>query len=183
VAFLYLVRCGGERLSLASGRLPRGSRSRARDLGVALLAALQLAGCQAEPEPDTRPRPDSLLQAELGLTIEDEVHRVLLSGGYMERADPAVTSIERGAYVEFVTTDWLIHEIVFDVDSLSAEQLAFLQRTDQVASPPLVDRASRYVLVFAAAPLGRYPYTLEGNGRSGGGVIVVTAPAEASAPR
>ena len=91
----------------------------------------------------------------------------------MERADPELVSVENGAYVEFVSTDWLIHEVIFETDSLSAEQRAFLERTDQVASPPLVERDSRYVLLFDDAPPGRYPYRLEGNGRSGRGIIEV----------
>jgi plastocyanin len=132
-------------------------------------------GCQEPPDPSLQP--DEVLQGELGLTPADRVHRVRLTGGAVERADPVLVSIEPGTYVEFVTTDWLVHEVVFETDSMDGGQLAFLERTDQVASPPLIERDSRYVLSFAAAPLGRYPYRLEGNGRSGRGVIVVTAPA------
>lgn len=158
MALLHLVRHRGEHLL----RLRRA-------FAVAALAAL---ACVA-PEPDTSLQPDSVLQAELGLTLDDHVHRVRVSGGEAERADPAETLVEPGAYVEFVTTDWMVHEIVFEADSASAEQWAFLERTDQVASPPLIDRDSRYVLSFEAAPAGRYPYVLEGNGRPGRGVIVV----------
>jgi plastocyanin len=140
------------------------------------VTVLALVACRAAPEPDTTLQPDSLLQAELGLTLDDRVHRVRVSGGEMERANPAETRVEPGAYVEFITTDWLIHEVIFEADSLSAEQWAFLERTDQVASPPLIDRESRYVLAFESAPVGRYPYTLEGNGRPGRGVIVVGEP-------
>jgi plastocyanin len=136
-----------------------------------------LAGaCAAEPDPTLQP--DSLLQAELGLTLEDRVFRVAVTGGQGERAEPAALSIEPGAYVEFVTTDWLVHEIIFDTDSLGVAQRAFLESTDQVASPPLIERASRYVLSFVGAPPGRYTYRLEGNTRPGRGVIVVAAPAE-----
>ena len=138
------------------------------------MAALAMAGCR-EPA-DTRLQPDALLQADLGLTLVDRVHSVRLVGGDVERADPALMSVEPGSYVEFVTTDWLIHEVIFESDSLTSDQLAVLERTDQVASPPLVERDSRYVLAFAGAPLGRYPYRLEGNGRAGRGAIVVVPP-------
>jgi plastocyanin len=117
-----------------------------------------------------------LLQAELGLTLEDRVHRVRLAGGEVERADPLRVSIEPGAYVEFVTTDWMIHEVIFELDSLSAKQRAFLEHTDQIASPPLIQLDSRYVLAFEGAPPGRYVYRLEGNGRAGRGVILVIPP-------
>jgi plastocyanin len=125
---------------------------------------------------DSRLQPDALLQAELGLTLEDRVHRVRLAGGEVERADPLRVSIEPGAYVEFVTTDWMIHEVIFELDSLSAKQRAFLEHTDQIASPPLIQLDSRYVLAFEGAPPGRYVYRLEGNGRAGRGVILVIPP-------
>lgn len=92
-------------------------------------------------------------------------------------------SIEPGSYVEFVTTDWLVHEVRFEIDSLGTAQRAFLERTDQVASPPLIERESRYVLSFVEAPPGRYGYRLEGNGRAGRGVIVVVTRAEPTRTR
>lgn len=135
------------------------------------------------PEPDPALQPDQVLQAELGLTLEDRVYRVALTGGPVERAEPAALSVEPGAYVEFVTTDWLIHEVLFETDSLGALQRAFLERTDQVESPPLLERESRYVLSFVDAPPGRYTYLLEGNGRPARGVIVVAAPLEREGSR
>lgn len=140
-----------------------------------MAAALFGVGCQEPPDPSLQP--DAVLQAELGLTPEDRVHRVRLSGGGVESVDPGLVSIESGAFVEFITTDWFVHEVVFEADSLGAEQGAFLERTHQVASPPLIERDSRYVLSFEGAPYGRYPYRLEGNGRAGRGVIVVVPPA------
>lgn len=142
---------------------------------VGAMAAMLSVACQERPDP--RLQPDELLQAELGLTLEDKVHRVRLEGGEVESADPALLTIEPGAYVEFVTVDWLVHEVIFEEDSLAAAQRTFLRRTDQVASPPLIDRDSRYVLSFEEAPPGRYPYVLEGNRRAGRGVIVVGPPA------
>jgi plastocyanin len=137
------------------------------------LSCLAIAGCE---RPDPSLQADEVLQSELGLTASDEVHRVILVGGEMERADPAALSIEPGGIVEFVTTDWLIHEVMFEADSVGAELWSFLERTDQTASPPLIDRDTRYVLTFDGAPPGRYPYLLEGNGAPGHGVIIVAEP-------
>jgi plastocyanin len=137
-------------------------------------AAVSVGACA--PEPDPALVPDEVLRAELGLSLDDHVYRIAVTGGPVERAEPAAVSVEPGAYVEFVTTDWLMHEVLFETDSLGAEVRAFLETTDQVASPPLLERDSRYVLSFVGAPPGRYPYRLEGNGRPARGVIVVATP-------
>jgi plastocyanin len=149
--------------------------------GLGALAVVLAVACR--PEPDPTLQPDAVLQAELGLTLDDRVHRVSVTGGDVERSDPAALSIEPGSYVEFVTTDWLVHEIRFEIDSLGTAQRAFMERTDQVASPPLIERESRYVLSFVEAPPGRYGYRLEGNGQAGRGVIVVVVPEEPNRTR
>ena len=156
----------------------RSGRLRSLVLGAALLMAVS---CEPPPGPDTQP--DEVLQAELGLTLRDVVHRVTLTGGPVERADPVAISIEPGSHVEFVTSDWLIHEVIFEADSVAGVRWAFLERTDQAASPPLINRDSRYVLSFEGAPPGRYPYLIEGNGPAGRGVIIVTDPELASPSR
>jgi plastocyanin len=140
-------------------------------VSLSLLSATM--ACRSEP--DLTLQPDSLLQAELGLTVEDRVYRVDVTGGEVERAEPAALSIEAGSYVQFVTTDWLVHEILFDTTALNPSQRGFLRATDQLHSPPLIDRGSRYVLSFVDAPPGSYTYRLEGNGTASRGTIVVAA--------
>jgi len=128
--------------------------------------------CRGEPQPPEFP-PDSVLRTELGLTDADEVHRVTVRGGDREVLDPVEVRIPAGAWVEFVTTDWRTHQIRFVGDSLDAVRRAFLERTDQMDSPPLVDRDARFVVSFAEAPEGRYPFVAEGNGGPALGVVVV----------
>lgn len=138
---------------------------------VASAFALLLAGgCKGR---DRRFRPDATLRTTLGLTDRDEVHRVTLVGADTERVRPPVVEVPNGAWVEFVTGDWRVHEVHFELDSLDAAARAFLQGTDQVSSPPLVDRDSRFVIHFDKAPPGRYPFVAEGNGAPGHGVVVV----------
>jgi hypothetical protein len=88
----------------------------------------------------------------------------------------------------------LLAELLDEAGSDQAEDLAALQerrettaeaaeaalagevpteRTDQVASPPLLRLDSRYVVDFEGGPPGRYPYLLEGSGAAGRGVVVV----------
>ncbi len=158
------LRRRGDALRLRWG----GSRRVGVALGLLGLAALT-GGCGADAEL----RPDAVLQEELGLTRRDRVHRVVLSRSETEVAVPPETHVREGDYVAFVTGDGFIHEVRFELDSLDADARAFLEETDQVDSPPLVDRGSRFVVDFHGAPAGRYPFRLEGNAATGRGVVIV----------
>lgn len=147
---------------------------RTATLCVALFGAT-IAGCEAT---DPSLMPDERLRLELGLTIADRVHTIDLSTGVGERATPDSLAIFPGEFVQFVSGDWLVHEMEFELDSLSGERRVFLERTGQTALPPLLQRDARFVLSFVDAPPGRYPYALAGNRESGRGVIVVVAPDE-----
>ena len=143
-----------------------------RRFGV-LLASLAIAVGACGKGVDPEHRPDPLLRAQLGLTEDDRVRSVTLTGGNREHAYPDSVSVRPGAYVQFVTSDWRIHEVRFDREALSAAALGFLERTDQMESPPLIERDSRFVVSFEGAPAGRYPYVLEGNAAGGRGIVVV----------
>ena len=140
-------------------------------VSLTVLLAAWLTSCSGDPGF----HPDDVLRLELGLGDRDQVHRIVIRGGDGEHADPLETVVTSGSYVEFVTADWLVHEIVFELDSLSIAARTFLERTDQVASPPLITQDSRYVVHFSDGPPGRYPFLLEGSGASGRGVVVVEA--------
>lgn len=137
-------------------------------------ALLLAAGCE---QPDPELVPDEVLQSQLGLTPEDRVHTVRISTGTQERAEPASLTVLPGDYVQFVSADRLVHEVRFRLDSLPAPARTFLTRTGQGTSPPLLEMDARFVVSFAGAPIGRYPYGLEGNRGAGGGEIVVAAEA------
>ena len=96
-----------------------------------------------------------------------------LTGGERERFAPEEVVVRSGAYVQFESADWRVHEIRFELDSLPVAARAFLEESDQVASPPLVDRGARFVVSFVGAPDGRYPFIAEGNRAPGRGVVVV----------
>jgi len=149
--------------------------SRLRDPGPALprlvLIALLVFGCDPGVPPDLQP--DEVLRSELGLTDSDEVHRVSLRGSTEEEAVPPEVTVPPAAWVEFVSSDWRVHEVHFDVDSLSAAALGFLTRTGQLDSPPLLHRDARFVVSFVDAPEDRYPFRIEGNRAPGRGVVIV----------
>ena len=142
---------------------------------VILLTVVVLVTAACE-EPDPELVPDPLLQSQLGLTSEDRVHTVRISTGIQELADPASLVVLTGDYVQFVSVDRMVHELAFRLDSLAAPARAFMTRTDQAASPPLVALDARFVVSFEGAPAGRYPYELLGNRGPGEGVVVVEVP-------
>jgi hypothetical protein len=162
-------------LRLRSGPGAEGRAAALGPLGVTLVLtagwALALPGCAGAP--DLSLRPDSVLRAELGLTDDDRVHRVAIRGGRREGLSADSVELLPGAWLEFVTLDWWVHEVRFEADSLGLEARAFLERTDQMASPPLVNQDDRFVVSFAEAPEGRYPFVVEGNGAPARGVVVV----------
>ena len=161
---MYLVRYRGRALKPARGR----------QWSWVLVLIVTAGGATVCSSPDRDLAPDEFLRTELGLTIDDRVHRVGLFADPGERAEPVAVSVETGDYVEFVTLDWRVHEILFEIDSLGAEHRAFLEHTDQVSSPPLVQIESRFVVSFDGAPPGPYLYRMEGNGPPGWGVVVVS---------
>lgn len=141
---------------------------------AAVLAMLLGAGACEPRDPELVP--DEVLQTELGLTERDRVYTVTVTGGRDGALEPAELQVEPGTYVQFVTDDWLVHEVLFEADSLAPAARRFMGDLGQMASPPMVDRGSRFVLSFVDAPLGRYPFRVEGNGAPVRGAVVVADP-------
>ena len=176
---MRIVRIGArDRLALLSvvrergvGLSPRSTRRRTA-LTAGVVAAL--FACEA---PDPELMPDERLQAELGLTLKDRVHTVDVRTGVGEQAEPDSLVVASGDLVQFVSTDWMVHEVQFELDSLGAEARRFLESLGQDASPPLLQRDARFVLTFENAPAGRYPYRLAGN-RDGGRGVIIVAPSD-----
>ena len=138
----------------------------------ALLAggAFLMVGCDRT---DPELLPDERLRAELGLTDADRVHTIELRTGVGEQAAPDSLEVYPSDLVQFVSTDWMVHEVAFPIDALGPAQRDFLERTGQLASPPLLQQDARFVLSFRDAPAGRYPFRLQGNRASGDGVVIV----------
>jgi hypothetical protein len=137
-----------------------------------LLLAL-LGGCLPPPPAET----DAELVEALGLPPQTPVVRLDLA----DRAGaigvfPSERTLPEGAVVQFVTRDARVYSIHFDEAALSPEGWEFLERTGQSSSPPLVDRGVRFVLSFAGAPPGIYPFRVEGQGRRAEGRLVVVDP-------
>jgi plastocyanin len=162
LALLRRVRDGSRRL------IP--SRFRSPGVFLALVGSVACGGGSSEDQ-DT-----AALRAQLNLDSRDVVHSIAIRTGVGERAEPDSIEVREGDLVRFLSEDWYVHEIRFELDSISAPGRAFLLETDQDASPPLLARGAQFVLSFSGAPVGRYPFTLEGNRGPGRGLIVVAPP-------
>lgn len=156
-----------------SVRTSRGSTRPGPRLAVppVILALVALAGaCEQEPERHVDPR---LVEA-LGLQGDELVHTISLGGrGSEEHVVPPRLEVGVGDVVQFVTVDRRVHSIRFPVDSLDRQEAAFLERTGQAGSPPLLGLGSRFVVTFKNAPPGRYLFLSSGHGEATGGIIVV----------
>jgi plastocyanin len=63
-----------------------------------------------------------------------------------------------GDYVRFTAADGGGHAIVFAEDRLTPQARAFLERTDQLRSPPLIQEGASWVITLEDAPAGTYPF-------------------------
>ena len=112
----------------------------------------------------------------LGVESVGEVYVVSLAGwGGDESSVPDTVHIEPGAVIVFQVADYRVHTVTFLLDSLPPQQARFMDRASQGQSPPLIERGSRYIVPFADAPAGTYPFEVRGFGRTAAGAIVVGA--------
>ena len=154
-----------------------GERRLSRRFRPVVGLVLSLALAAACKEEDRSLQPDALLRDSLGLTEEDRVHRIRLSGAEnRESIEPSSLRVQPGDYVEFTTTDRRVHAITFLLDSVPAGGAEFLRETAQEASPPLIEPEARFVVTFEGAPVGRYPFLVAGNGVEARGAITVAEP-------
>jgi plastocyanin len=128
-------------------------------------AAVTSCAGEAAPDPrvlvlgsDTVVLPDSigLLTVEVGRR-EDGVHRF----------EPASATAAPGHIVRFASLDNGSHAIAFDAPALSEEARAFLERTGQLRSPPLMLEGAVWVVNLQDAPPGDYPFTCATHGEHG----------------
>lgn len=143
-------------------------------MAAAVLLPCAVASCES-PAGESQNPPDAVLRDSLGLTEADRVHRVNLgveAGSFT--VEPVRLEVPRGVWVEFAALDGWPRTVTFEVDSLPEAAVELLRSTGQDASPPLLDPGARFLVHFAGAPEGRYPYVVEGSaGETRGAVVVV----------
>ena len=142
-------------------------------IGLCLVGNLAASCAFQEPSPPSDPE----LRAELGIPDHVTIHRVDVSsqGGHT-RLLPREIEIVPSEIVQFVVLDHHVHLVRFDEDELTRPALEFMRETGQDKPPPLVEQGARLVLSFEGAPLGSYPFSVDGNGLPVAGEIRVGEP-------
>jgi hypothetical protein len=122
-------------------------------------------------------RPDQVLRDSLGLGDRDRVHVVGLTTteAGVDIASPAETVVRSGDLVSFELADRRARTVRFEAADLGPASSAWAESAGLLRVPLLSDSGARWVLDFADAPEGRFPFAVVGGGESGSGAIVVEA--------
>lgn len=119
---------------------------------------------------------DADATVRLGLEGASSVHTISLAGwGSVERPVPDTVRVGEGAAVIFQVADFRVHTVRFLAGEMTPAQTEFLRERARLVGPPLTERGSRYVVRFDDAPLGTYPFSIEGLGEAARGAVVVEA--------
>lgn len=101
--------------------------------------------------------------------IEIQVSR----GSANDEFEPASESGRVGDVIRFTAKDGHSHALLFDAAQIPSAAVAFLERTRQLRSPPLLHKGASWVISFEGAPAGEYHFTCATHG--GGGRIRITS--------
>jgi len=124
-----------------------------------LVLGVALGGCDPPADgADAGPRVLELDSARI--TLPDSVRLVVVSLDRSHPGDlePAHAEIRVGDIGRFEAADAAAHAVGFDGTGLTAEARRFLEVTGQMRSPPLLNAGNAWVVSFAHAPPGDYPY-------------------------
>jgi plastocyanin len=151
---------------LTTGPTPERSTGRS-GVFVSLLAALTIIGCEAVGGGATI----QLDTAEVQLAGA-RVHDFMIAGqADTDSIAPAGVRAQVGDAVRFTTGDHRTHAMAFDADRLDPPIREYLERTNQLRGPPLVNRGASWVVVLEDAPPGRYPFLCRSHDARG--VVIV----------
>jgi plastocyanin len=134
----------------ASGRAVRRPGAGILFAIVVAVAACEAVGGGATIELDTAD-----VQLERGV----ELHEVTIRGtAAADSLLPARVAARPGDAVRFTIDDHRTHAIGFDVDRLEPAVRDYLESTNQLRGPPLVNRGGAWIVILDGAPPGRYPF-------------------------
>ncbi|HUH14197.1 MAG TPA: hypothetical protein VMK65_13865 [Longimicrobiales bacterium] len=134
-------------------------------LAGAFVLALAATGCDRVPGGAAELELDG---ETVTLPAGAEVVEVAIeTDGGNDRFEPARPEAAVGDVVRFANGQLGTHAIAFERDGVGAEQFAFLERTLQLSSPPLVGRDAAWVVSLEEAPPGSYPFRCMTHGARG----------------
>jgi plastocyanin len=151
--------------------LPTPERSTRRSgVLVSLLAVLTLTGCEAVDGGATI----QLDTAEVNLA-GGQVHEIVIAGAAAtDSIAPTSVRARPGDALRFTTADHRTHAMAFEADRLDPAIREYLDATNQLRGPPLVNRGAAWVVVLEGAPPGRYPFLCRAHNARG--MVVVGTP-------
>jgi len=140
-----------------------------RSAGALFLAFVTgLAGCGRDhQEEDRGPRVLQLDSVQILLPDSVSMAVVQLDSSLPADLEPEHVTVRVGDIVRFESRDGAAHAIAFDGVRLGAGELHFLETSGQLRSPPLLAAGNAWVVSFAGAPPGEYPYVCATHGAPG----------------
>ena len=119
--------------------------------------------------------PQMLELDSASLPLPDSIRLVVIHLDRGQAADfaPADVAVRVGDIVRFEAKDAAAHAVAFEGAALSPEARRFLEVAGQMRSPPLVGKGNAWVVSFAHAPTGDYPYRCATHGAPGRVVVRV----------
>lgn len=133
----------------APGRLSKRSGA----LVFGLFVALTASACDAVSGGSTI----TLDSAEV--SIDGSVHDIAIAGaGAVDSIAPTTVEAQPGDAIRFVVEDGRPHAIMFTAERLEAPVRQYLESTQQLRGPPLVNEGSSWVVLLEDAVPGRYPF-------------------------
>lgn len=97
-----------------------------------------------------------------------EIREVWIGGaGALDSIAPSSVSVDPGDVVRFEVTDNRTHALAFAADALDPAARQFLEETQQLRGPPLVNEGAAWVVSLQDAPSGQYPFVCRSHGATG----------------
>jgi plastocyanin len=123
--------------------------------GAILLVAV--TGCD-RPGAAPGPRVLELAHDTIDLPVDVTLHEVAVRRTQAGEFEPAAVAATVGDVLRFTARDNAGHAVQFDGAALAPAARDYLERTGQLRGPPLIETGAAWIITFADAPAGEYPF-------------------------
>lgn len=147
--------------------MPTPGRPPWRSGVLLVLLGIATAACDAVD------RGETLVLDSTEVALDGAVHDIAIAGvGATDSIHPGTVRVRPGDAVRFSVADRRPHALTFIADSLTGPARTYLERTQQLRGPPLVNEGAAWIVVLDGAPPGRYPFYCRSHGATGAVVVV-----------